>query len=716
MLEFVDGLLTLVDERWRRAQQSASSIPLHCQGKIMTQGSSAFVRAAIVLLATSTALFAAPSLAAEGAAAASGAIETPHFGKWGVDISTRDLSVNPGDDFQLYASGKWLSSHDIPADQPSNGVGYETYNRNQERLKAIVLGAPKDSQIGALYASYMDEARLEQLDAAPLKPDLDRIDAIKDKAEFLRDMAERQWDFGSALVGVGVGPDPSNPAMNTLFLGTGGLGLPDRDYYLLDKYKTQRAAYHAYVERTLNLIGTANAAQAADQILAFETEIAKFSWPAADLRDIEKNNNPMTPEQLAAYAPGLDWASFFTVSNAVSPKIIVGDNTAVKAMAALYDKTPLDTLKTWQRFKVAAQASPYLSKRFVDSQFEFAKVLNGTTQLRPRWRRGIDQVDGRLGEVLGQTYVEQYFPAQSKAQMEELVSNLKLAMAERIRRNSWMAQSTKQAALSKLSKMQVMVGYPEKFRDYSKLEVKADDLFGNVKRSNAFEWNYQLSDLGKPVDRKKWAMSPATVNAYNGGLQNKIVFPAGILQPPFFDPQADAAVNYGAIGAIIGHEITHGFDDQGRKIDENGAVRDWWTKGDADRYKAATAALGKQYSSYEAAPNTFINGDLTMGENIGDMSGLEVAYEAYHMSLKGKKAPVIDGLTGDQRFFLAFAQAWRGKQREDAIKTQVASNPHSPSRFRVIGPVRNIDEWYEAFGVKPGSKYYIPPAQRVRIW
>jgi putative endopeptidase len=670
---------------------------------------------ALALLAASTAIIAAPAVA-EAGTAASGTIETPHFGKWGVDTSTRDLKVKPGDDFQVYASGKWLATHNIPADQSSTGVGYDTYNRNQERLKAIVLGAPKDSQLGALYASYMDEARLEQLDAAPLKPDLDRIDAIKDKAEFLKHMAQQQWDFGSTLIGVGVGPDPANPTMNTLFLGTGGLGLPDRDYYLLDKYKTQRAAYRAFIERTLNMMGTPNAAQAADEILAFETEIAKFSWPAADLRDIEKNNNPMTPAELAAYAPGFDWNSFFTTSNAVSPKIIVGDNTAVKAMAALYEKTPLETLKTWQRFKVAAAASPYLSKRFVDSQFEFAKVLNGTTQLRPRWRRGIDQVDGRLGEVLGQTYVQQYFSAQSKAQMEELVANLKLAMAERIRKNSWMADSTKQAALTKLSKMQVMVGYPEKFRDYSKLEVKADDLYGNVKRSSAFEWDYQLSDLGKPVDRKKWAMSPATVNAYNGGLQNKIVFPAGILQPPFFDPQADAAVNYGAIGAIIGHEITHGFDDQGRKIDENGAVRDWWTKGDADRYKAATAALGKQYSSYEAAPNTFINGDLTMGENIGDMSGLEVAYEAYHMSLKGKKPPVIDGLTGDQRFFLAFAQAWRTKQRPDAIKTQVASNPHSPSRFRVIGPLRNIDAWYEAFGVKPGSKYYIPPAQRVRIW
>jgi putative endopeptidase len=512
-------------------------------------------------------------------------------------------------------------------------------------------------------------------------------------------------------------PDPNNPSVNTAFVGTGGLGLPDRDYYLLDAHKKERDAYRAYVERTLSLVGTANAAAAADSIMAFETEIAKLSWDKNDLRDIDKLNNPMTPAQLAAYAPGIDWATYLadTKINGV-PQLIVGDNTAVKALAALYDKTPLETLKTWQRFKVADQAGPYLSKRFVDSQFEFAKALTGAKELRPRWRRGIAQIDGRLGELLGQTYVDRYFPASSKAQMEELVDNLKKAAAVRIKGNSWMSDATKQAALTKLAKMQVMVGYPEKFRDYSKLTMKADDLYGNVKRSSAFEWDYQLSDLGQPVDKKKWGMSPATVNAYNNPLENKIVFPAGILAPPFFDPQADAAANYGSVGAVIGHEIMHGFDDQGRKFDENGKARDWWTKADADRFKALTAELGKQYSSYEAAPGVFINGDFTMGENIGDMSGLEVAYEAYRIALGGKPAPVIDGLTGEQRFFLAFAQAWRGEQRDDAIKTQVASDPHSPRRYRIIGPLRNLDAWYDAFKISADSKFYIPPEKRVRIW
>ena len=682
---------------------------------------SGFMWRAAALLAASTALQTLPAWAQDQAGAAGTAsVSAPQvvrFGTWGVDLSTRDLRVSPGDDFQRYASGKWMDENDIPADKSQNGVGSELSDRNQEQLRAIVMTAPKDSQIGALYASYMDEARIEQLDAAPLKSDLARIEAIASKAEFTRYMAGTQADFGSTLFGVGVLPDPNNPGMNTAFVGTGGLGLPDRDYYLLAKHKKERDAYRAYIERTLDLIGTPNASAAADSIIAFETAIAKLSWDKNDLRDIDKLNNPMTQAQLAAYAPGVEWAAYLADTKVDSvPKLIVGDNTAVKALAALYDKTPLETLKTWQRFKVADQASPYLSKRFVDSNFEFNKALTGAKELRPRWRRGIAQVDGRLGELLGQTYVDRYFPASSKAQMEELVGNLKKAAAVRIQGNSWMTDATKKAALTKLDKMQVMVGYPEKFRDYSKLVMKPADLYGNVKRSSAFEWDYQLSDLGKPVDKKKWGMSPATVNAYNGFLENKIVFPAGILAPPFFDPQADAAVNYGSIGAIIGHEIMHGFDDQGRKFDENGQAKDWWTKEDTKRFKALTAALGKQYSSYEAAPGVFINGDFTMGENIGDMSGLEVAYEAYKISLGGKPAPVVDGLTGDQRFFLAFAQAWRGEQREDAIKTQVASDPHSPRRYRVIGPLRNLDAWYKAFEIGPQSKFYIAPEQRVRIW
>ncbi|HVU29047.1 MAG TPA: M13 family metallopeptidase [Sphingomicrobium sp.] len=669
-----------------------------------------------LLLACST-LGALPARAEDGSASSGTSVPAQvHYGTWGVDISTRDTSVKPGDDFQRYASGKWMDANEIPADKSQNGIGSELADRNQEQLRAIVMSSPPESQLGAFYASYMDEARLEKLDDAPLKADLAAVDAIKTKAEFTRYMAHRFSDFGSPLYALGTLPDPANPKTNIAFIGTNGMGLPDRDYYLLDKYKPQRDAYRAYIQRSFEMIGDPNASASADSVLEFETEIAKISWPQADLRDLDKLNNPMTLAQLKAYAPGFNWDQYLGEAEVMSPHMLVADNTAIKAMAQLYDKTPLETLKTWEKFKVTNDASNYLSKRFVESKFQYTKTLSGAKELRPRWRRGITEVDGRLGELLGKTYVERYFPAQSKAMMEELVANLKKAAAERIQGNSWMGDATKKAALAKLSKMDVMVGYPDKFRDYSKLVMKPDDLYGNVKRSAAFEWAYAMEDLNKPVDRKKWAMSPATVDAYNGGLENKIVFPAGILQPPFFDPRADPAVNYGSAGAIIGHEIMHGFDDQGRKIDENGAVRDWWTKEDAARFKALTDALGAQYSSYEAAPGIFINGALTMGENIGDMSGLEVAYSAYKMSLGGKPAPVIDGLTGDQRFFLAFAQAWRGKQRDDAIRTQVASDPHSPRRFRVIGPLRNLDAWYEAFGVGPDSKFYIPPEKRVRIW
>ncbi|HEU4497751.1 MAG TPA: M13 family metallopeptidase, partial [Sphingomicrobium sp.] len=561
------------------------------------------IRNALLLAACAPLAVAASAQGAETAATDG----TVRFGNWGVELSSRDLKANPGDDFERYASGAWMDATEIPADKPSNSVGSDVNDRNQERLQKIVTGSTKDSQLGALYASFMDEARLEQLDAAPLKADLARVAAIKSKAEFTKEMANSFSDFGATLFAAGILPDPANPTMNIAFVGTSGMGLPDRDYYLLDKYKPQRDAYRAYIQRTLELTETPNAAVAADTVLAFETEIAKLSWPQADLRNLDKLNNPMTPAQLASYAPGLDWNRYLADTRVVSPKLIVGDNTAVKALAALYDKTPLETLKLWQAFKVADQASDYLSKRFVDSKFEFTKTLTGATELRPRWRRGIGQVDGRLGEVLGETYVDRYFPASSKAMMEELVANLKAASAKRIKANSWMEEATKQAALAKLAKMDVMVGYPDKFRDYSKLVMKPDDLYGNVKRSSAFEWDYQLSDLGKPVDRKKWVMSPATVNAYNGGLENKIVFPAGILQPPYFDPQADAAVNYGAIGAIIGHEIMHGFDDQGRKIDATGAIRDWWTPADGERFKKLTDELGKQYAAYEAAPGVFIN-------------------------------------------------------------------------------------------------------------
>lgn len=661
----------------------------------------------------------APLVAATDAAAGAedGSLKPLTFGSWGVDLSARDTSVKPGDDFDKYANGAWFARTEIPADQASAGVDYDVYNLTQRQLRQLVTGAPATSQVGGLYQSFMDEKRVAQLGTKPLMADIAAVAAIKDKSEMARFMGASQGSFGASIVGGGPYADPDTPTVNVLWLGQGGIGLPDRDYYLNDSFKPQREAYRAYIARTMKMIGNPDPEKAADAVLAFETEIAKVSWAIAERRDLGKINNPMSSEALAAYAPGLDWSAWFAGAEIPAQKrIIVNENTAIRDIAALYGKTPLDTLKLWQEFHVADNAANYLSDDWVDSRFEFSKALSGVTEMRPRWKRGLRLVDSSLGELVGEEYAKQYFPPSAKAKMETLVANLKLAMGDRIRGNSWMAPATKEAALAKLDKMDVMVGYPDKWRDYSGLKIDPADLYGNVKRSAAFEYAYQLADLDKPVDRKKWSMNPQEVNAYNGGLENKIVFPAGILQAPYFSETVDDAVNYGAIGAVIGHEISHGFDDQGRKIDASGAVRDWWTKEDAARFEAQAKGFGAQYATYEAAPGAFINPDLTMGENLADLAGLEVAYDAYHRSLNGKEAPVIDGLTGDQRFFLAFAQAWRDKAREDATKQQVASDPHSPARWRIIGPLRNVDAWYKAFNVAPGAKYYLKPEDRTRIW
>ncbi|RRN65369.1 M13 family metallopeptidase [Caulobacter sp. 602-1] len=659
-------------------------------------------------------------LAAVSAAAISGAAfaaDKPMYGTWGVDLTARDLAVKPGDDFNKFANGAWEKRTAIPADQASAGVGYDVYNRSQDQLRTLIETADASTPIGALYKSFTDEAKVEQVDDAPLKVDLAAIQAISSKAELAKAMGRAHGGFGPDLFSLDIYADARTPEINTLYIGQSGLGLPDRDYYLTDGFKPQLDAYKAFAERALEMTGHADPAKAAADVIAFETAIAKVSWPVADRRDIEKSYNPVTLTELQAYAPEVPWADYLAAAGITGrDQVVLGEKTAVRDIAKLFAATPLETLKAWQTVQGVQEMSPYLSKRFVDSRFEYVKVLSGQTSLRPRWKRGVQLVDGSLGEVVGQTYVAKYFPPSSKAQMVELIANLKIAMAERIQKAPWMAPVTKQAALNKLSKMTVMVGYPDKWRDYSGLKLDAGDLYGNVRRSGAFEWAYALSDLGKPVDHAKWGMTPQTVNAYNGGLENKIVFPAGILQAPYFDPAADPAVNYGAIGAVIGHEISHGFDDQGRKIDETGKLRDWWTAEDAKRFDSQAAVLGAQYDAYEPVPGMRINGQLTMGENIADLAGLQVAYDAYHASLKGKPAPVVAGMTGDQRFFLAFAQAWRDKSRPDSLKQQMASDPHAPSNFRVIGPTRNVDPWYAAFGVKPGDKFYLPPEKRSRIW
>jgi putative endopeptidase len=645
-----------------------------------------------------------------------------HYGTWGVDLTTEDKSVAPGDNFFLYGEGGWLAKAVIPPDQTSTGSGRAVRDRTELELKTLIETAAKDpktpeqAKIGGLYAAFMDEPRLEELDAKPLKADLAAIAAAPDKAAMSLIMAKTYGGFGKSMFAVGILPDPKHPDINSLFIGQDGLGLPDRDYYLKPEFKAQRDAYLAYIQRTFEMLGYPDPAASAAAVLAFETRIAEVSWAADERRDIEKMINPITLDELQAYAPQINWRAHLAAAG-LPPvtKLVAGEKSAIQKIATIYGETPLSTLKAWETFQTADSAAPYLSKRFVDSHFELAKALSGVTTDRPRWKRGVDLVDGSLGEVLGRAYVEAYFPPESKAKIQDLVANLKTAMGRRIENAAWMAPSTKAEALKKLAKMDVQVGYPDKWRDYSGLRIDPTDLYGDVERSEAFEWAYGVSDLGKAVDHKKWGMTPQTVNAYNGGLENRIVFPAAILQAPFFDASADPAVNYGAAGAIIGHEITHGFDDQGRKIDDTGAVRDWWTPEDAKRFQEQAARLGAQYDTYEPLPGFHVNGKLTMGENIADLGGLLEALDAYHASLHGHPAPVIDGLTGDQRFFLAFAQAWQNKTRPENAKQRLTTDPHSPPEFRAIGPTRNMDAWYAAFSVTSG-KYALKPEDRARIW
>lgn len=639
------------------------------------------------------------------------------IGDFGLDLTARDTAADPGEDFERYASGAWIDRTEIPGDRPSVGSFYNLREDVTEEVNGLITAAPAGTQYGALYTSFMNEAAIERAGLAPLMRELAQVDALSDKRAFARYMGATYGKFGGSLFGAGAYADPDDPTMNALWMSSGGLGLPEKEYYFDEKFADQRGAYFAYLERTFRHIGEASPREAASRVMAFETYVAQLNWDAEQKRQIEKINNPMSGSELAAYAPGMDWDAFFAGHN-VPPqeRIIVTDNTAMKAIAALFASTDLATLKLWQKAHVTHQASPYLNAAMVDSRFQYSSALNGTSEQRARWKRAVDTIDGSLGELVGEAYVAEYFPKIAKTRMDELVTNLKLAMGDRIRANAWMSPETKEAALDKLARMDVMVGYPEKFRDYSQLPMSEDDLFANMLAATRFNADYQLSDLGKPVDRSKWVMNPQTVNAYNGGLENKMVFPAGILQPPFFDAWADPAVNYGAIGMVIGHEISHGFDDQGRKIDASGAIRDWWTAGDAERFEAEAKKFGAQYAAFEVVPGSFINPELTMGENIADLAGVLVAYDAYKKSLGGEEAPVIDGLTGDQRFFLAYAQVWRAKAREDSLRNQVATDPHSPSRYRTIAPLRNVDAWYEAFGITPDDAMYIAPEDRARIW
>ncbi|HWU49902.1 MAG TPA: M13-type metalloendopeptidase [Asticcacaulis sp.] len=653
--------------------------------------------------------------------------ETPHYGTWGIDLTGMDASVKPGDNFYDYVNGTATKNMVIPADRTSYGAFVKLAELSEARSQAIITGlaAQKnltgdDAKIAASYKAMMDEARAEQLDFQPIEGKLNAIAAIKSKAQMAAWMGKTSAGFGSAFFNMGVDADAKNPTMNVLSMGQAGLGLPNRDFYLDAKYADKLAKYEVYVADMLGRTGYPDAKKAAHDIVAMETEIAKASWTNIERRDDTKTYNPMTLVKVSTYAPGFDWPVFFSNAGvAKAKKIVLNENTAIQGIARVYDATPLDTIKAWETFRTIDQAAPYLSKRFADAQWQFrSHDLAGAQAQQPRWKRAIAVANSEMGFALGRDYVNAYFPAESKAMMLELVGDLRAALKTRIENLTWMSPETKARALEKLSKYTVKIGYPDKWRDYSKLTLKPDDLVGNVERASVYNWNRDLAKLDKPVDKTEWGMTPQTVNAYYNPTGNEIVFPAAILQPPFFDPKADMAVNFGGIGGVIGHEITHGFDDEGRHYDGDGKLTEWWTAGDAEKFDAQAKKYGEQYDQFEVAPGFHVQGGLTMGENIADLGGNLLGLDGYHLYLKDKRetSPTLDGFTGDQRVFMGFAQVWRSKYRLDALKLQVATDPHSPAVFRVIGPVRNIDAWYDAFKVQPGDKYYIAPEDRVRIW
>jgi len=647
------------------------------------------------------------------------------IGAVGLDLSAGKPQVKPGDDFNVYASGTWFDQFQIPADHSSFGAFNELDELSKKRVHEIIehaaasqsaVGTPAQ-KIGDYYAAYMDQAAIEANGLTPVQDDLKRISAAKSR----KDIATL---FGlpgfASLFDLDLPPDLRNPDRYSVVISQSRLGLPDRDYYLKDDPKLSdiREKYTAYVEKILQLAGVAGPHAQARDIMAFETHVAKLQWPIEKRRDVDKAYNPRTKTQLVAYAPGFPWQSFFTASEVGSrQELVLSEIDAIKGLAALFNRTPLPTLRAYLTFHYLSDHAPYLPKRFDDARFDFyGRTLRGQPQQRERWKRAVDEVNESLGEQVGQLYVEKYFPPESKAMMQQLVANLRAALSERIDQLSWMTPQTQARAHEKLATFTPKIGYPDRWKDYSGLEVKRNDLLGNVRRAAVWHWRYQVARLDEPVDRAEWQMTPQEINAYYNPLNNEIVFPAAILQPPFFDPQADAAVNYGGIGAVIGHEIGHGFDDQGRKFGPDGSLKDWWTQQDAAEFTKRVQRLIAQYSAYEALPGLHVNGANTVGENIGDLGGLNMAYHAYQLSLKGQPAPVIDGLTGDQRFFLSWAQVWRTKYRDGVLREIVMSDVHSPAQFRVNGPLPNIDAWYQAFHIQPGDKLFIAPADRVSIW
>jgi len=645
----------------------------------------------------------------------------PAYGDFGFDVAGMDRSVRPGDDFYAYANGSWAKNTPIPADRSNFGMFTVLEELSMARSRDILerVAATPGTRIGDLYASFMDEAAIDAAGIAPLKPTLDAIAALDGKPAVAARMGE--------LVRLGIrtpfrafiDQDDKNPESYIAIMRQGGLGMPDRDYYLRNDAAIAKArtAYQAYLVRLLTLAGEMQADRRAAAILAFETELATAQWTRVDSRDSSKTYNKWTRADFSRNAPGFDWDGFLKAAGLDGQEnFLVGQPSAFAGMARAIAAAPLGVIKDYLLLSAIDAEAPYLSKPFVEAEFGFNQtVLSGTPQNSDRWKRGVTLVKERIGEDLGREYVKLHFTPETKAAADELVYNVIAAMGRRIDGLSWMSPETRIKARAKLAAFTPKIGYPSKWRDYSALEIRRGDLLGNVMRADAFEWQRNLNKLGKPIDRSEWGMTPMEINAYANFGMNEIVFPAAILQPPFFDPHADPAVNYGGIGAVIGHEISHHFDDQGAKYDMHGRLSDWWTAGDVARFGALTDRIVKQYDAYEPLPGLHIQGALTQGENIADLAGLTVAHEAYLMSLKGRKPPVIDGFTGDQRFYLGWAQVWRRNYREANLRQRLLTDPHSPSIQRAW-VVRNLDPFYEAYDVKAGERMYLAPADRLRIW
>lgn len=658
------------------------------------------------------------------------AAATPELGTFGIDLSQQDLSVRPGDDFFRYANGRWLDTYELPADRTRHGMFDVLSDRSDERVRTVIDDLTNmepetgsiEQKISDYYLSFMNVDALNERGITPLRPGLADLMAIDSMDQLVIAFGRARIDATISPFGFGIGANRIDPDSHQLGLSTGGIGLPDRDYYLEDtpRFIEIRQEYVNHIARMLEFADIADASAKAESILQLETQLAETMWPRAQRRDRDLTFNPMTFEEFVAAYPGFDWEGFFRAAGIEQLETLnVSYPSAMAPVIEVINSTPLEVWKNYLIYHHISNNASTLSEEIDnENHYFYATVLNGVPEQRERWERGVARVaaTNSLGEAIGQIYVQRHFPQSAKDQMIDLVENLRAALAQSIAEIDWMGAETKVEANLKLNSFRPKIAYPDEWKDFSELELSRDDLFANSQQVREFNYQDELLDLSRPTDREEWGMTPQTVNAYYNASFNEIVFPAGILQPPFFDPAADPAVNYGGIAAVIGHEMGHGFDDQGSKVDSLGVQRNWWTDEDRANFEELTSALAAQYSEFEPVPGSFVDGNFTLGENIGDVGGLSLAYRAYQMSLGGEEAPIIDGLTGDQRFFLSWAQVWRAKYREDALVQRLTSDPHSPPEFRVNGVVRNIDEWYEAFDVQPEDALYLPPEERIRIW